>query len=316
MKLSKEIKAGLIAVLAIVSFVVLFQFMKGKSLFSSDNVFYTQIDDVAGLATSSPVSINGLKVGQVDEIKPITKKDGTMGFVVKLLVNKDFIFSKQSTVQIFEPGMMSGKEMKISLIYGGEVAQSGDTLKGSNELSMMASLTSQVGPVKDQLQNALKGVDSLANSANKILDEKNRAEIRALLINLNRTVAGFEATSKQVNALLTNNDPKLQKLLESADKTMATANDAVGKYGQIAQDLDTKKLNQTVADLDASIVKLNSVISGIQNGEGSLGKLAKDEQLYQNLNQASANLNNLLIDLKANPKRYINISVFGKNNKN
>ena len=312
MKYSKEIKAGLIAVLSIVGFVILFQFMKGKSLFSTENVYYSQLDDVAGLASSSPVSINGLKVGQVDEIKPITKKDGKLGFVVKVRVKNEFVFSKLSTLEIFEPGMMSGKEVKISLVYGGEMAKNGDTLKGSNELSMIANLSSQVAPVKDQLQNALKRVDSLTNNANKILDEKNRAEIRALLINLNRTVAGFETTSKQVNQMLANNDPKMQKLLVTAYKTMATANDAVGKYGKLADDIDAKKLNQTVSDLDASIVKLNSVITGIQNGEGSLGKLAKDEQLYQNLNQASANLNNLLLDLKTNPKRYINISVFGK----
>jgi phospholipid/cholesterol/gamma-HCH transport system substrate-binding protein len=311
-KYNNEIKAGLIAVLSIVGFVILFQFMKGKSLFSTENVYYSQLDDVAGLASSSPVSINGLKVGQVDEIKPITKKDGKLGFVVKVRVKNEFVFSKLSTLEIFEPGMMSGKEVKISLVYGGEMAKNGDTLKGSNELSMIANLSSQVAPVKDQLQNALKRVDSLTNNANKILDEKNRAEIRALLINLNRTVSGFETTSKQVNQMLANNDPKMQKLLVTADKTMATANDAVGKYGKLADDIDAKKLNQTVSDLDASIMKLNSVITGIQNGEGSLGKLAKDEQLYQNLNQASANLNNLLLDLKTNPKRYINISVFGK----
>jgi phospholipid/cholesterol/gamma-HCH transport system substrate-binding protein len=230
-------------------------------------------------------------------------------------VKKEYVFSKQSTLEIFEPGLMSGKEARINLVYGGVLAKNGDTLKGNNELSMMANLTSQVGPVKDQLQEALKRVDSLANNANKILDDKNRAEIRTLLINLNKTVAGFEATSKQVNSMLASNDPKLQKLLENADKTMVTANSAVDKYGQIAQNLDTKKLNDAVSNLDSSIGKLNSVISGIQNGEGSLGKLAKDEQLYKNISDASANLNNLLIDLKANPKRYINISVFGKNNK-
>ncbi|WP_124640246.1 MULTISPECIES: MlaD family protein [Amniculibacterium] len=315
MKFSKEIKAGLIAVLAIVSFVVLFQFMKGKSFFSTDNTFYAQFDDVGGLATSSKVSINGLGVGQVDEIKPITNKEGKISFVVKVLIKDNFSFSKSSTLEIYEPGMMSGKEVKINVVYGGDMAKSGDTLKGGNELSLMSSLGEKAGPISDQLQQALKRVDSLASNANKILDDKNRAEIRALLINLNRTVAGFETTSKQVNSMLASNDPKLQKLLESADKTMVTTNSAVEKYGDLAKNIDTKKLNDAVANLDASIGKLNTVISGIQNGEGSLGKLAKDEQLYQNISQASANLNNLLIDLKANPKRYINISVFGKSTK-
>jgi phospholipid/cholesterol/gamma-HCH transport system substrate-binding protein len=311
-KLSKEIKAGLIALLAIISFVFLLQFMKGKSLFSSDNVYYAKYDDVAGLAKSSKVSINGLSVGQIDEIKPVTEKNGKISFVVKMSVKKDFVFSKNSTVQIFEPGLMAGKEMKINVVYDNNMAKTGDTLKGTNELSMMANLSSQVGPVKDQLQDALKRVDSLANNANKILDERNRAEIRALLINLNKTVAGFEAASKNVNSLVSNNDPKIQKLLDNTDKTMVSANTAVDKYGKLAESIDTKKLNDAVANLDNSIGKLNTVITGIQNGEGSLGKLTKDEHLYQNLSQASENLNNLLIDLKANPKRYINISVFGK----
>lgn len=103
MKLSKELKAGLIAIFAIIAFVILYQFMKGKNLFTSDNVFFAKYDNVEGLSVSNPVSINGLKVGQVDEIKPITSKDGRLHFVVKLTVDNTFQFSNQSTVEIFEP---------------------------------------------------------------------------------------------------------------------------------------------------------------------------------------------------------------------
>ena len=117
MKFTKEIKAGLIALLAIVGFVILFQFMKGKSLFTTDNEFYAKFDNVEGLAASNPVSINGLKVGQVDQIIPITSKDGKIHFVVKVTVDDDFEFSKKSTIEIFEPGLMSGKEMRINLAF-------------------------------------------------------------------------------------------------------------------------------------------------------------------------------------------------------
>ena len=131
MKITKEIKAGFIAILAIVGFVLLFQFMKGKSLFTTDNVFYAKYDNVEGLTASSPVSINGLKVGKVDQIIPISKTNGDIHFVVKLLVHDDFQFSTQSTVEIFEPGIMSAKEMKINLVSGPTMAKYGDTLKGS-----------------------------------------------------------------------------------------------------------------------------------------------------------------------------------------
>ncbi|WP_336963621.1 MlaD family protein [Chryseobacterium contaminans] len=315
MKFSKELKAGVIALLAIVGFVVLFQFMKGKSLFTTDNIFYAKYDNVEGLAQSAAVSINGLKVGQVDKIIPQTGKDGKISFVVKVTVDNKFEFSKNSSLEIFEPGLMSGKEMRVNLVYGGATAKDGDTLKGAFKLGTLGSLSSQVGPVKDQLQVVLHRVDSLMANANQLVDAQNRAEIRALLSNLNKTVGALETTAGSVNNLVGHNDPKLQKVLDDASLTMQSGKVTLDKYGNLAQSIDTKQLNATIASLDATVGKLNQVIGGIDKGEGSLGKLMKDDKLYNNLNSASSNLNSLIEDMKANPKRYINFSVFGKNNK-
>ena len=315
MKFSKEIKAGAIAVISIIGFVILFQFMKGKSLFTTDNIFYAKYDNVEGLEPSSPVSINGLKVGHVDKIIPITDKSGKIHFVLKVLVDDAFEFSKKSQIEIFEPGLMSGKQVRVNLAYGGEMAKDGDTLAGSYRESMMTSISSQVGPVKDQLQEVLKRADSLILNANAITDAQNQAQIRALLASLNRTVSSFETTSQQTNRLLANNDPRIQQMLDNANLATVSARTAIDKYGRVAEQVDVQKLNNTIDKLSLTSDKLNNVISGIQNGEGSLGKLAKDEQLYQNLNETSANLNELVKDMKANPKRYVNFSVFGKNSK-
>ena len=313
MKLSKELKTGLIAIFAIIGFVVLYQFMKGKNLFTTDNVFYAKYDNVEGLSASNPVSINGLKVGQVDEIKPITTKDGRLHFVVKLTIDDNFEFSKNSTLEIFEPGLMSGKEMKINLSYGGETAKDGDTLKGNYALSMLNSLSSQVKPVKDQLSNVLLKLDSTLASTNKIVDEQNRREIKLLLSNLNQTVASFKGTAEQTNRILSSNEKGLHEVVDNANKMLLTTNATVSKYGTVVEKIDVDKLNATIDEFSKTANKLNSVIAGIQNGEGSLGKLAKDDQLYNNLTKTADNLNKLVEDLKANPKRYVNFSVFGKN---
>lgn len=315
MKFSKELKAGVIALLAIVGFVVLFQFMKGRSLFTTDNIFYAQYDNVEGLAQSSPVSINGLKVGQVDKIIPHTSKDGKIDFLVKITVDNNFEFSKNSTLEIFEPSLMGGKEMRINLMYGGSTAKDGDTLRGAFKLGTLGSLSSQVGPVKDQLQVVLHRVDSLMTNANQLVDAQNRQEIKLLLANLNKTVAALQTTAGSVNSLVGHNDPKLQKVLDDASLTMQSGKVTLDKYGNLAESIDTKKLNATIANLDATVGQLNNVVSGIDRGEGSLGKIMKDDQLYNNLNAASNNLNSLIEDLKAHPKKYVNFSVFGKNNK-
>ncbi|MFC7347523.1 MlaD family protein [Chryseobacterium zhengzhouense] len=315
MKFSKELKAGLIALLAIVGFVILFQFMKGRSLFTTDNIFYAKYDNVEGLTQSAPVSINGLKVGQVDKIIPQTTKDGKIHFVVKITVDNNFEFSKNSNLEIFEPSLMGGKEMRVNLFYGGPTAKDGDTLKGAFKLGMMNSLSSQVGPVKDQLQTVLHRVDSLMANANQVMNAQNREEIKILLHNLNKTVGALETTAGSVNKLVGNNDPKLQKVLDEASLTMKSGKVTLDKYGNLAESIDTKQLNQTIANLDQTVGKLNSVVAGIDRGEGSLGKIMKDDQLYNNLNSASTNLNSLIEDMKANPKRYINFSVFGKNSK-
>ena len=315
MKISKEIKAGLIALIAIVSFVLLYQFMKGKSLFTTDDTYFAKFDNVEGLEASSPVSLNGLKVGQVDKIIPITDKDGKIHFVIRVIVDDEFKFPKSSTLEIFEPGLMSGKQMRINMVYGGALAKDGDTLDGAFKPSLLNGLSSQVGPVKDQLQNVLGRIDSLTNNANKVMDAQNRAEIKALLINLNRTVSAFEQTSRNANSLMANNDGRVQKVLDNANLAVLSANTAVGKYGNLADNIDVKKLNNTVDNLDKTVNNLNSVISEIKSGKGSLGKLLNDEKLYNNLEQTSKNLNELVIDLKTNPKKYINVSVFGKTNK-
>lgn len=309
MNISKELKAGLIAIFAIVSFMIFFQFLKGKNVFTTDNFFYIKYDNVAGLERSNPVTINGLKVGLVDDIIPVTSPDGKISFVVKVAIDNQYSFSKNSNVEIFEPGLMGGKQLKINLSYDQNIAKDGDTLRGEFKPSAMAAMASEMSP---KVSSVLTKMDSALAQTNKILDEQNRREIKLLLLNLNQMVASFKATSDQTNRLLAGNEPKINALLNSANQTMTSTQNTLDKFGNVADGIDTQKLNTSLAKLGESADKLNQLIAGIERGEGTLGKMTKDEQLYNNLSKTSNALNELITDLKENPKKYINISVFGK----
>lgn len=313
--MSKELKAGLVMVISIVAFIVMFQFMRGNSLLSSDNTYYAQYSNVQGLRPSSEVTINGLKVGQVKEIKPVTKADGSIYFIVKLTVDDQFKFSKKSTVEVFEPGLMDGKVLRINLLPGQPLAEDGDTLPTSTMPSMLQGISNEVGPLSQSATKAFKTVDSLAANANRVFDDQNRQEIAALLRNLNATVQALQGTNARANALIANNDPRVQRVLGSADRALINANAAIGQYGDLARSVDTRQLNQAIASLDATAQKLNAVVTKIDAGDGSLGKLVNDQALYDNLKATSEDLNELIKDVKANPKRYVNFSVFGSNNK-
>ena len=309
MNISKEIKAGLIAILAISSFVVFFQFLKGKNVFTTNNYFYIKYDNVDGLERSNAVTINGLKVGLVDDIIPITDKNGKIHFLVKVSIENQYSFSKNSSIEIFEPGLMGGKQLKINLVYDQITAKDGDTLKGEMKPSALASMASDLSP---KVSNVLTQLDSTLSNTSKLLDEQNRRETKLLWANLNQTISSFKSTSDQTNQLLAESQPKINTLLKSANETMASTKNTLEKFGNVAEGIDTKNLNNSINKLSETAYKLNSVITGIEKGEGTLGKLTKDEELYNNLSKTSNSLNELIVDLKENPKRYINISVFGK----
>jgi len=298
---SKEVKAGFIAILAITSFVILFQFMKGRRVFSRDNTYYVTYDNVEGVDVSRPVYLNGMKIGQVESIIPINHPDGQMSFIVELSIGKKFSFSKSSTVEVFESGLMSNPSLKIIQDYSQPFAKNGDTLKGVLKPSMIGQLLNDIQPIKEKLSSLLSKLDFTVASTNEILNADNDNSINSLLKNLNKTVS-------LTNNILSNNNKKINNILSNA-------NAAIINYGKIAESVDTKQLKETLEKLNHISNNLNEILSGIESGNGSLGKLVKDENLYNNLNNSAISINKLMDDLKANPKRYVHFSIFGKSSK-
>ena len=318
MKISKEAKIGAITILTLVSFFILFNFLKGKNVFTSGRVFKVKYEDVSGLAPSKPVSINGLRVGRVEEIKIIDDKQ-PIYFEVLISVEKDVEFSKNTVAEIWEPGIMSGPEVRLILDYGTNKAVSGDFLPGRKAGGMLASLQTQLGPTQTKVDSVLVSLNKTLAGVNSILDEENKQNIKVLIKNLNQTVSSFDATAKSIektsnsaNSLIASNEKTIAKTLDNANSTLSTAKVTVEKFGKTADKLNALELDKTIKNFEQASKNLTVLLEDINSGKGSLGKLAKEDDIANELQATIKNMNLLVEDLKKNPSRYVNISVFGK----
>lgn len=306
MRLSKEVKTGILAIGAILLLIFGYSFLRGTNLLEKHREFYVKYDNVEGLAKSAPVTINGLTVGKVQDIS-FASEEGWL--VVKFIIDRDIEFSKNSLARIYSAALIGGKSLAVYPEYDrNNIAKSGDTLRGETEDSMLSVVTKALGPLEKKVNNTLATVDTLLLNVNDIVDEQTRKNLREAIANLNNTLNSFSGVSENLNHILANNTAKLDNTFNNLDKT---ASNMARLTDSLAQ-LETGKL---VRELQDVVTRIDQIVVNVDNGKGSIGKLLKDDTLYNNLEGASRQLEQLLQDVKLNPKRYVHISVFGKKNK-
>ncbi len=303
MKISKEVKTGILAVVAIFLFIYGYSFLKGSNIFDSSRTFYVTYQNVEGLETSAPVTINGLTVGKVQAIDFVDEKGDLL---VTFTIDKDFQFSKSSIVEIYSSSLIGGKQ--IAIIPDTEsksIAKSGDTLIGEIEKGMLEAMTGGLKPLEQKVLTTLANLDSLVLNLNDVLDESTRMNLRQSISNLNQSLASFKSSSYTLNSILDSNKDKINSTMSNLEIT----SENFSKFSDSLAQIETGKM---VKDLENISSRFNSILDGLEKGEGSMGKLLKDDKLYKNLEGASRQLEQLLQDMKLNPKRYVHFSMFGK----
>ncbi len=303
MKLSKELKTAFIVLGGILLFILGFSYLKSNPIFSSHRTYYAVYDNVGGLATGTSVTINGFPVGKVLDIRFMDEKGKLL---VTFSIESDFEFSKNSKAELFDTGIIGGKAIQIIPAFDTkEIAQSGDTLQSTIKPGLTELVTQKLTPLQEKFENMLVSADSVLIDLNQIMDESTKKNIQSSIANLNATVSNFKNASKSLNDLVTANKQKLDNSLENV-------NTITENFAKLSDTLAQANLGKTISELQKTVTNFNAVLKEMEEGKGTIGKLLKDDEMYDNLSDASRQLELLLKDMRINPKRYVHFSLFGK----
>jgi phospholipid/cholesterol/gamma-HCH transport system substrate-binding protein len=306
LKFTREIKTAILVISAILLFIWGYNFLKGRDLFTDYKTYYVEYDNVEGLVKSASVTLNGLVIGKINDISLIEK---TGKLLVELQIKNDFPISKSSIASIYEPGFIAGKQIAIYPNYNDTtMAVEGQKLQGDVKLGLTASVSEKLIPLQNKVDKLLVNADKLISGINNVLDKKGQENLKISLSELSKTLEQFHKASSSLNVILDENKGKVNSVVTNFNKI-------AGDFSKISDSLNKADLGKTAKNLEKTMANVDKIISELQAGKGSMGKLLNDDSFYKNVTKTTNELELLLQDVRLHPTRYVNVSLFGKKDK-
>ncbi|TDQ12115.1 MlaD family protein [Pedobacter metabolipauper] len=314
MKIANETKVGILAAFSIALLIIGYNFLKGNAIFSSETVLYAKYTHVDGLGVSKPVLINGFQIGRVDKLQ--LQPDGSI--LATLKIKGKYEIPKNSIAKLESTDLLGSKAIVMALGTGNDFAQDGDTLNANVAIGLMEA----VQPVQKKAEMIVAKMDSILTSVNTILNPNFQKNVDKSFNSIASTLSSLEATSKKVDNLVGSEGSRISAILANVEaisnnlkQNNQKINGILSNINTITDQVAAANFKQTIDNANKAVADLQSIVTKVNNGQGTLGLLVNDTKMYDNLNNASKNLDNLIIDLKENPKRYVHFSVFGGGNK-
>jgi phospholipid/cholesterol/gamma-HCH transport system substrate-binding protein len=302
LKVSREVKTALLMIVAITLIIFGYNYLKGENLFDDSKIMYAVYDNVEGLATGSPVTINGYAVGRVQSIG---FADKTGKLLVTFSIEKSFEFSKKSIAKIYGGGLLGGKSLSIIPNYEGPFAVDGDMLTAETGQGIMELVNEQLTPLQNEIEKVIIDADSVLTSVNEVLDATTRQNLRAAINDFSATASNLKGMSGSLNGMIQRNEGKL-------DNTLANLDTMSANFVKVSDSLSQIQIGQLMAKVENVLTDFEGIANNLKSGKGTAGKLLNDDQVYVNLERSTKQMELLLQDLRLNPKRYVHLSVFGK----
>lgn len=312
--ITKEAKIGFFVAACLFAMFWGINFLKGKNIFSPNNVYYAVFTSIDGLENTNDVLINGFKVGLV---KSIEFKDIRSGkFLVTLLIGKKYEIPRKTVAKLISNDIMGGKAIKLEVSPDTEYYQPGDTLPSAIEVGLIDQLGHQMVPVKQKAEKLMVDLDSSLKVFTEVFNESNREQLNQGIVNLNKSLYHLSQSTAVLDTML--NTPKgslrniftnVESISNNLKKNNKELTNIIQNFSSVSDSLAKVNIVQTMTKLDASLKDLNAILLKVNSGEGTLGSLVNNDTLYNNLESASKGLDLLLKDIKNNPKRYVNFSI-------
>lgn len=315
MKLSREFKIGFLFVLATAGLIWGFSFLKNKNIFYKERLVIAVYNHVNGLKPSNPIYINGVKVGQVGKVFFDPKMTGDI--IVQLVFTDDFPIPANSTARIFSEDLMGSKAIEILLGSSPRFVESGDTLHTEVETSLKDAVNQQILPLKLKAEDLLSSLDTMVTAIKGVFNKDIREDLTASIKSIRATMSNLENTTHNLDTLVYTESGRLASILYNIDMITRNLNNnsdeisrILGNLANLSDTLAQANISGILTNLDKTIGDFSLVMSRIEKGEGTLGMLIQDNELYNQLEKSATELNLLLEDIRLNPKRYVRVSVF------
>ena len=318
MKLNNETKIGLMAIISIAILIIGFNFLKGKGLFKKENRVYAVFEDAQGLVKSNPVMINGVQVGRIENL------DGGRDMkkiLVTVSLSKDVNIPTNS-LAVINPNLLGSPTLEIQLGNANTFVKKGDTLLTTMNGGAFDQAMKIINPVLYEVKNAVKSLDSVLTTITSVFDENTKVNIKSMIGNFNQASASFVVTTTSLQKMMDSQKSELAHALKNVNSFTANLNTNNGKLDSIME--NTKVFTQKLSGLDLAktLDTLNIAINNFKMGaekinskDGSIGLLLNDKTLYNNLESTTNKINILLDDIRVHPRRYVNVSIFGRKDK-
>ena len=297
-RLSKEMQIALVAVVGIIVLFFGLQFLKGLTVFSTDNKYYVKFKDISGLSASSPIYANGYRVGVVQDI--IFDYENNRDIVAVIGIDKQMRLPKGSTAEIASD-LLGNIKLELVLASDAACLAPGDTISGGPRIGAMNKAAGMI----PQVEAMLPKLDSILASVNALLADP---ALGNSLHHIDQLTGNLTTTSHELNRLTASLNQQMPQMLKNADGMLANANDLTRNLNDLDLASTMTHVNNTLQNVEQMTAKLNS-------NEGTVGLLMRDQGLYYGLNSTMMHLDSLMIDLRQHPKRYVHFSLFGKKDK-